>query len=229
MSVRARIVLLSLLLLLACFVGCVATYGTLEAIHALQQEQHYVKTNDVRLVRPWMSIHYVAHAYHIPENYLCQTLHVRNDHTTRSTSLEKLAQTTNQPLDGLILKTQHSIQTYRSFHRQHIPTPYVPQQPGNLPASPISPFNPPGVKHKTFPTPKAPGLYKPTPFPHPKLPPPATPKATPHVTPKAQAGQTQLIQSIARSVQPSNTALLQIKHVGDVPTSMKTGVGRKGF
>ncbi len=70
-------------------------------------------TGDVRTIRPWMTVPYIAHFYRVPESYLDQSLHITGDRVAHRLPLRDLASHINRPLDSLIRDIQHAILNYR--------------------------------------------------------------------------------------------------------------------
>jgi hypothetical protein len=86
---------------------------TVQAFQRFQQEHQLVMTGDVRAIRPWMTVPYIAHFYHVPESYLDQSLHITNDQAIHRLPLHDLASRVKRPLNSLILDIQHAILNYR--------------------------------------------------------------------------------------------------------------------
>jgi hypothetical protein len=132
LSERARLGLLSLLLLIMLGVLVFAAVNTVQAVKNFQHQYTAVKSENVSAIHPWMTIHVVSHIYHVPENYLYRTLNLPDTPATRHMTIETIAlhkkQTTNQVIHTL----QQAIVKYRKEH--HIPTPTP--QPGMKPPPP---------------------------------------------------------------------------------------------
>ncbi len=118
-SLRARFVFVCVLLLLALGITLLAANATLNAFHGLQKQQERARSGDVALIRPWMTVPYLAHIYHVPEDYLYQQLEIKNDRHSRASTLQVIAANKNVPVDGIIRKAQSSIVHYRNDHRWH--------------------------------------------------------------------------------------------------------------
>jgi hypothetical protein len=121
---KDRISLGLLCLLLLCILGFLfySALNTYQAVEHFQQQVHAVKSQDVSAVRPWMTIQVISHIYHVPEDYLCQSLHVETTETYRHVTLYDLAGRKKQPVDQVVHTLQHAIQSYRKTH-PHLYTP----------------------------------------------------------------------------------------------------------
>lgn len=113
MNARLKLVITALLLCLAVGLTVFCAVQTVQAFQRFQQEHQLVITGDVRAIRSWMTVSYIAHFYHVPESYLDQSLHITNDQTIHSLSLRGLASRVKRPLNSLILDIQHAILNYR--------------------------------------------------------------------------------------------------------------------
>ncbi|MBV8821943.1 MAG: hypothetical protein JO123_04040 [Ktedonobacteraceae bacterium] len=113
LSERAKLGLLSFLLLLA--LGCLAftTISTIQAVRHFQQEYREVKAGDVSTIHSWMTIHAVSRIYRVPENYLYCSLHISNPRLFRHATLYDIARRRRQPVDQVIYTVQATIVAYR--------------------------------------------------------------------------------------------------------------------
>ncbi|MBV9229841.1 MAG: hypothetical protein JOZ18_11050 [Chloroflexi bacterium] len=128
MSLRAKVILIGALLVLA--LGCAAytARATVEAFHSFQQQEALARAADVRSIRPWMTIAYISRTYHVPETYLYQSLQITDNHTSH-TSLQTLSTNKKRPINDLIHTVQMAILSYRKQHPPHrIPSP----RPGKI-------------------------------------------------------------------------------------------------
>lgn len=116
MSERARLGLLSLLLLLT--LGCVAfgTSSTIQAVQRLQQQNAAIKKGDVNAVRPWMTVHVISRLYHVPEDYLYQSLNIDHPDLYHRVTLNQIASKQRRPVSRVIQAVQHAILQYRKDH-----------------------------------------------------------------------------------------------------------------
>ena len=76
MSLRLKVILLGILLLLTLATTAIAANATYQAIQRFQQQKALAAAADVRTIRPWMTIPYIARFYHVPEAYLYHSLHI---------------------------------------------------------------------------------------------------------------------------------------------------------
>lgn len=116
MNARLKLIVTALLLCLALALTVFCAVQTVQAFQRFQQEHQLVVTDDVRAIRPWMTVTYIAHFYHVPESYLNQSLHITNERTVHHLPLRELAPRVKRPLNSLIHDIQHAILNYRN-HR----------------------------------------------------------------------------------------------------------------
>lgn len=132
LSIRAKFIIIGSLLLLALGSTIFAAESTVQAYRSFVQQHTLARAGDVRTIRPWMTIPYIARVYHVPETYLYHTLHIVDTHPPRHATLHALAMRTHHPVDNLISTIQTAILTYR---KQHPPSPSSPGQHAR--ASPV--------------------------------------------------------------------------------------------
>ncbi len=116
LSLKLKMLGLVLLLCLAVSTTVYAASSTYHAVQHLQQQSALVKAGDVRSIRPWMTIPYVARLYHVPATYLYRTLHIAATPSVEHLTLHALALRTRRPVDDLIRTLQQAIETYRQRH-----------------------------------------------------------------------------------------------------------------
>lgn len=137
MSVRAKFILHSVLLVIALLGAFFAARAAMGAIATFQHQNALTRTGDVRTMRPWMTIPYIAHEYHVPDHYLYETLNITRDYPTHST-LQTIASRSHRSVSELIHKLQTAIIAYRKQHPFHPPNPQP--SPGHpLPKRPPTP------------------------------------------------------------------------------------------
>lgn len=117
-SRTTTIIIISILLCVALVAVVITTLGTVRAIQSLQQQHTLAKAGDVSTIRPWMTIPYIAHTYHVPENYLYDSLHIPDTHTTRHMPLHALATHYQRPLSSVVQDVQSAVTLYRKQHPQ---------------------------------------------------------------------------------------------------------------
>jgi hypothetical protein len=118
LSVRVKFVIVAVLLLLALGVMVIAAVATVQAIQGFQQQNSLVKADDVRTVRDWMTIPYIARMYHVPENYLYQWLHITDAQKPVHATLRLLATHYHRTVNSMIQSVQAAIRAYRMQHPQ---------------------------------------------------------------------------------------------------------------
>ena len=100
-------------LLLLFLVGTLAVTG-LFAARAFRRAAYWREHRDER-IRPWMSVGYVAHSYHVPPPVLHQAIGIEPTiHDRRP--LKEIAAQQHRPVDVLISELQQAIIEFRSSH-----------------------------------------------------------------------------------------------------------------
>jgi hypothetical protein len=116
LSVQAKLVIVSVLLALALGITAFFASETLQAFQEFQQQHALILAGDVRSIRPWMTIPYIAHTYHVPQSYLYQSLHIADTQPPRHATLHALAIRYNRSENELIHTLQNAILVYRRHH-----------------------------------------------------------------------------------------------------------------
>ena len=119
---RWRRIGFGLLLCLALGLTIFSAAQVVRAVGSLQQSRRLAQSGDVRTIRPWMTLHYIARVYHVPESYLLQSLDISNAQSVRHVTLYALAPRLHLSTAALIQKIQAAILTYRQQHPA-TPTP----------------------------------------------------------------------------------------------------------
>ena len=152
-SERAKIgvLLFSLLLMLGLLAFSAAS--TFQAVHSFQRQYGAVRTGDVSTIHPWMTLPVVSHIYHVPEDYLYQSLNINNPpRRLHHTTIYEIATQQKQSVDQVIHTIQHAILTYRKDHHSlSTPTP-APRPPPTRTPAPILHIDSkhPDSKHLVF-------------------------------------------------------------------------------
>lgn len=121
-SRTTTIIVIGLLLCVALAAAIFTAEGTVRAVQGFQKQGSLMRASDVRTIRPWMTIPYIAHTYHVPESYLYTTLRIANSSTSRHAPLYALAE--QKPVTTVVTDVQHAILTYRKQHPyRHPPKP----------------------------------------------------------------------------------------------------------
>lgn len=121
MNIWSRFIIISLLLLLAIAGAVFATMETVQAVRNFQQHHVLARKEDVRIISSWMTISYVSRTYHVPDNYLCRSLHVPTSPETKHATLYVLSIRSHRPVNDVIQSTQMAITDYRKHHSTHQP------------------------------------------------------------------------------------------------------------
>ncbi len=116
---RAKRIGLGILVCLALGLTLFFAVRTVQAVQHFQQTHQQVVSGDVRSIRPWMTIPYIARVYRVPESYLLQSLRISDPESVRHVTLTSLAGRLGLTPDALIHDLQTAILTYRQSH----PTP----------------------------------------------------------------------------------------------------------
>jgi hypothetical protein len=113
LSERAKINLLSFLLVLILGFLAITAIQAFQTLHDFQQQYNKVQAGDVSTMRPWMTIHMLSHVYHVPENYLDRSLTIDNPAQLRHATLYQIAADKRQSIDQVIYTAQRAILIYR--------------------------------------------------------------------------------------------------------------------
>ncbi len=135
MNARVKFVILGVLLCLAIAAAIFCAVITIQAIQQFKQQHQLAASGDVSTIRPWMTVHYIAQTYHVPEDYLYQSLHITNPQLVRHATLRVLADRSNVSVDDVIHNVQKAILTYRKQNHQT----GTLLHPGQLNGSPRAP------------------------------------------------------------------------------------------
>jgi hypothetical protein len=128
LSESARFGLLCFLLLLMLGAVAFTASDTIQAMQSLQKHSSDVKAGKVTAIRPWMTIHIVAHIYHVPDDYLYRSLNVDNRPATRRETLYGIASHEHKPVNQIIQRLQYAVLVYRKAH----PTLLTPTAPSRM-------------------------------------------------------------------------------------------------
>lgn len=119
---RWKLVGVGILFCLALGLTVFGAVRTVQAVQGLQQSRRVALAGDVRSIRPWMTISYIAHVYHVPESYLLQSLQISDPGSVRHVTLNALAQRLHRAPAALIHEIQAAILTYRKQHPSEPPS-----------------------------------------------------------------------------------------------------------
>src|SRR5438309_9562742 len=115
---RLRFVIVGVLLCPSTGAASFAAVTTCQAIQQFKREHALAQSGDVSTIRPWMTVHFIAETYRIPENYLYQSLHIANPQPVRHATLRVLADHYKRPVNDVIHNIQDAILSYRRQHPQ---------------------------------------------------------------------------------------------------------------
>ena len=132
---RATVGLLCLLLFLVLGFLAYTFIDTVYAVRSFQQQYHEVKIHDVSAIRPWMTIHAISHFYHVPEDYLYNSLQMGNSVVLRHETLYEIASHKKQHVAQVVDTIQDAIIVYRKAH----PLPVTPTPKPHGKTQPRSP------------------------------------------------------------------------------------------
>lgn len=119
LSLRTKILLTCILLVISLFSLCFATKVTIGAFDSFQRQNTLTNEGNVSTIRPWMTIPYVARVYHVPESYLYTSLHITNTRPLRHATLTTLATRDRRPVQELIRQVQQSVLAYRRYRQKY--------------------------------------------------------------------------------------------------------------
>jgi hypothetical protein len=126
LSLRVKFILIGILLLLALASTAIAANATYQAVQRFQQQKKLAALGDVRTIRPWMTIPFISHFYHIPEVYLYRSLGISDPRPPRHATLHALSIRLNRPVDQLIRQIQAAILNYRKQNPTRLKHPPPP-------------------------------------------------------------------------------------------------------
>ena len=132
---RLKFAILGVLLCLSTGGAAFAAVTTYHAIQQFKRERALAQSGDVSTIRPWMTVHFIAQTYRVPENYLYQSLHITNPQPVRHATLRVLADHYHRPVNDVIHNIQAAILSYRKQH----PRGGSPLHVGQLNGAPRAP------------------------------------------------------------------------------------------
>ncbi len=133
MSIRLKLLGVSLLLCVALASVIFAAVSTVQAYQQLTQNHQHVMAGDVSTISSWMTIPYIARVYHVPAACLSQSLHITSPALQQHANLRVIANYYRRPLDAVLNDVRDTITQYRekhlvcrdpvrpSFHLSHYP------------------------------------------------------------------------------------------------------------
>ena len=120
LSTRSRLIVTSILLCLAVGATIFCAVQTVRAIQRFQQARSLAAQGDVNAIEPWMTIHYIARAYSVPESYLIARVNISDSKPVSRVPLRTLAVRYNRSVDGIIKEIKIAIKTYRKGYTYHL-------------------------------------------------------------------------------------------------------------
>jgi len=114
--VQIKIVIVGALLVLALGITSFFAVETLQDVRDFQQQNSLAVAGNVYTIRPWMTIPYISHTYHVPESYLYRVLNLAATTPYHHITLQALSIRYRRSVDELIRKIQLAIQAYRRLH-----------------------------------------------------------------------------------------------------------------
>jgi hypothetical protein len=122
-NTRLKLFIIGFLLCIALGVAVFCAIQTVQAFQRFQQDRSMALSGDVRTIRPWMTLPFISHVYHVPESYLDEQLHITDPQSLRRASLHTLAARYKSPEDKFIQEVQQAILNYRKQHPTRTPSP----------------------------------------------------------------------------------------------------------
>ena len=123
MSERAKLSVLSALLLFALVFAAFTAANTVQAVRNLQLQNNGIRVGNVSTIRVWMTIHAISRIYHVPEDYLYRSLDISRTTSFHHATLYEIASRKQQPANQVISTIQRAILTYRKEHPPGKSTP----------------------------------------------------------------------------------------------------------
>jgi hypothetical protein len=108
-----KILLMSILVCLAAGCAIFTAVTTVQALRSFQDHHRLAVSGAVQTIRPWMTVPYVAHTYHVPEKYLYRTLRVPDTPQQRHITLHMFAARFHQTDDYMVAKIERAVEQYR--------------------------------------------------------------------------------------------------------------------
>ena len=125
LSTRSRLIVTSILLCLALGATVFCAVQTVRAIQRFEQARSLATQGDVNAIEPWMTIHYISHAYSVPESYLIARINISDSRPVSHVPLRTLAVRYNRSVDGIIKEIQIAIKAYRKGYTYHLSFSYM--------------------------------------------------------------------------------------------------------
>lgn len=139
---RWRVLLIGFLLVVAIIVTAIAANTTIQAFQTFQHQNELTRKGDISTIRSWMTIPFISRHYHVPENYLYESLHLNfstydfyGKHSRDHLTLTAISILTKRNINALIYDLQKDIRTYHRLHPTLTPrgTPPVRATPTSRP------------------------------------------------------------------------------------------------
>lgn len=90
------------------------------AVRAGRQARHFHELNEP--IRPWMSVPFVAHTHHVPQERLFAAIGVTPEGPRDRRSIRRLAHELHRPVPELVVQLQRELDAaHRSSHPQGPP------------------------------------------------------------------------------------------------------------
>jgi hypothetical protein len=115
-SIQRRIIFITICLLLTVVALVIISRSTMGALHTVQQRQNMVHRGDVNLIHQWMTIPYIAHQYHVPDQILYTALKLPNTTVNSHSTLQTIAIKQKKPVTTIIHTLQETILSYQKTH-----------------------------------------------------------------------------------------------------------------
>ena len=99
----------------------VVAVTALFAVRTVRRAMYWRLHRD-EVIRPWMSVPYVAHSYRVPPHVLYEALRIP-PMTRDRRPIKEIAREQNRPVDAVISDLQNAIARERSLHPPGAPPP----------------------------------------------------------------------------------------------------------
>jgi hypothetical protein len=118
-------------LVLGLFLAALGVAG-LFGVRAVRRAAYWRGHRDV-MIRPWMSVPYVAHSYRVPPRVLYEALGLKPQPPPDKRPLRLIAREQNRPVEELVGELERAIERERELHPPPHPQRGKPSEGGTPP------------------------------------------------------------------------------------------------
>lgn len=106
-----------------------ASFAGLFAVRTVRRAVYWSSHRD-EVIRPWMSVHYVARSYRVPPHVLYQAINLEPQPRDRR-PLREVAREQNRPFETLASELLNAVAEFRAHPERFPPPPPPPQRGGH--------------------------------------------------------------------------------------------------